>query len=217
MCAKLQIETPMLTDPIQITLSTPPDRFLHLTSTAWTAIASIVAAITTLVLLIFNWRYLRLVHEQSDTAKKQIELTRDSLALATESLDALKKQRADEEERERHTAIAIIGEALNDLVLWNGRSRMEKRTTDSRINLLPENWGLAIAYLSRRAMPLAHKAHQAGRDLRNIEVDLNRFVQSDPGSRGNTPALVQLYDDMNGRMQTAFLAVDSLLNEVHNL
>ena len=75
----------MFTDPIQVTVSSAPDKFWGLTSTAWTAFASLIAVTTTLVLLIFNWRYLRLVHQQSDAAMKQVELTTESLDRSTES------------------------------------------------------------------------------------------------------------------------------------
>ena len=200
----------MFTDPIQVTVSTPPDKFWGVTSTAWAAISSLIAAATTFGLLVFNWRYLRFVHQQSEAAMKQVELTRDSL-------DALKKQMADQEERERHTAIAILGETLEQLVLWGDRSRMEHRTPDSRIDILPENWGTVISFLSRRAPELALKAYQAGRQLRQAEVDLNRFVQSDTGSRGSNSSLTQLYDNMHSKLQQGSETVNTLLTEVHNL
>jgi hypothetical protein len=207
----------MFTDPIQVSISTPPDKFWGLTSTAWAAISSLVSAATTFGLLIFNWRYLRFVHQQSDAAKKQVELTSESLALTTRNLEALKKQMVDQEERERHTAIAILGETVDKLVLWGNRSRMEHRTPDSRIEILPENWGIVISFLSRRAPELALKAYQASRELREAEVDLNRYVQTDTGSRGNNSSLGQLYDNMHSKIQHGFETVNALLTEVHNL
>ena len=207
----------MFTDPIQVTISTPPDKFWGVTSTAWAAISSLIAATTTFGLLIFNWRYLRFVHQQSEAAMKQVELTGESLALTRESLEALKKQMAYQEERERHTAIAILGETLDELVLWGDRSRMEHRTPDSRIDLLPENWGTVLSFLSRRAPELALKAYQAGRQLREAEVDLNRFVQTDTGSRGSHSSLTQLYDNMHSKLQQGFETVNTILTEVHNL
>jgi len=207
----------MFTNPIQVTISTPHDKFWALTSTAWAAISSLVAAATTFGLLVFNWRYLRFVHQQSDAAKKQVELTSESLALTTRNLEALKKQMADQEEREKHTAIAILGETLDELVLWGDRSRMEHRTPDSRIDILPENWGIVISFLSRRAPELALKAYQAGRELREAEVDLNRYVQADTGSRGSTSSLTQLYDRMHSKLQQGFEMVNTLLTDVHSL
>jgi hypothetical protein len=207
----------MFTDPIQITISTPLDKFWGFTSTAWAAISSLIAAATTFGLLVFNWRYLRFVHQQSDAAMKQVELMSESLALTTSSLEALKKQMADQEERERHTAIAVFGETLDELVLWGSRSRMEHRTPDSRIEILPENWGVAISFLSRRAPALALKAYQAGRDLREAEVDLNRYVQTETRDRGGTSSLEQLYGHIQNKMNQGFEMVNTLLTEVKDL
>jgi hypothetical protein len=43
-----------MTDPIQVTVLTPVDKFWGLSSTAWAAISSLIAAIATIVLLIFG-------------------------------------------------------------------------------------------------------------------------------------------------------------------
>jgi len=94
---------------------------------------------------------------------------------------------------------------------------MEHRTPDSRIDILPENWGIVISFLSRRAPELALKAYQAGRELREAEVDLNRYVQADTGSRGSTSSLTQLYDRMHSKLQQGFEMVNTLLTDVHSL
>jgi hypothetical protein len=188
-----------------------------LTSTAWAAISSLVAVTTTLVLVIFNWRYLRFVHQQSNAAMKQVELTTQSLELTRESLSALKKQIADETERERHATLAILGDALDGLVLWANRARVEQRDPNSRIAIIPENWNIVTAFLSHHAPELASKAYQAGREIRDAEIDLNRYVQTDGGSRSGNSSLAQLFQNLNIRIQHSFEMVSALINEVHKL
>lgn len=207
----------MLTDPIQVTVFTPPDKFLHLTSTAWAAIASFVAAGTTLALVIFNVIYLRLVHKQSDAASTQVELTRDSLAVATGSLNALKKQMTDQEERERHTVIALLGQVVDELAMWTRRAGSEFRSPDSRIALIPESWELVISYLSRRAPELALRAYQAARDLRELQLDLNRYVQIETGRRGGNSSIQQIYESLQKKFENCFVQFNALLNDIHGL
>lgn len=57
----------------------PPDVFLGLTGTAWTAIGSIVGASSLLFLAIFNVVYLRKVYEQSEAAIKQADIAQRTL------------------------------------------------------------------------------------------------------------------------------------------
>ena len=69
-------------------MQTPPDVFFHFTATGWTAIGSIVGAVSILALSIFNvltlraaFRATRAAESQSNTAQTSLELVRDQLAL----------------------------------------------------------------------------------------------------------------------------------------
>jgi len=57
------------------------DKFFHLTATGWTAIGSIVGAVSILALLIFNRFYLREANRSADAAETSLDLLRDQLAL----------------------------------------------------------------------------------------------------------------------------------------
>ena len=69
-------------------MQTLPDVFLYLTATGWTAIGSIVGAVSIIVLSFFNgltlkaaFRAARAAESQSDAAQKSLELLRSQLAL----------------------------------------------------------------------------------------------------------------------------------------
>jgi hypothetical protein len=71
-----------------MTAPIPPsaDHFWHLTSTAWTAISSLVGAASVITLVVFNWRYLNWTHKLSDSAAEQAAIARDSLKKLEEQI-----------------------------------------------------------------------------------------------------------------------------------
>src|ERR1035438_1501549 len=111
----------------------PPDKFWNLTGTAWTAISSLVAAASVLVLIAFNWRFLRSAHEQGNAAREQAEI-------AKTSLETLQKQILEEQQLQRHAALAVIQNISTQIEFWRGHSKMEFRSTENRVCLLPEDW-----------------------------------------------------------------------------
>jgi hypothetical protein len=81
--------------------------------------------------------------------------------------------------------------------------------------LIPDNWEALISYLSRRIPLLAQKAYKAGRELRETQVELNRWVQIDTGRRGGNNSLGVVYDNMNNRLERAFEIVNELLTDIN--
>lgn len=59
-----------------------PEKFLHFTSTGWTALGSIVSAVSILVLSVFSVLNLLVVRKQANAAKKSLKLIRKQMAMA---------------------------------------------------------------------------------------------------------------------------------------
>jgi hypothetical protein len=185
-----------------------PDIFWGLTATGWTAIGSAISAASVIALVIFNWRFIHFAREQADASVEQAKFAR-------ESLKNLQKQIAEEEQRDRHVAIAILGGVLDDLQLWNRRSGTEYRSDNERITLLPDDWGIVLSFLSRRVPELAHDAYAAGRELREAEIELNNWVKIELSRRGGNSSLGVVLQNMLKRLNQAFESIDKLLNRLN--
>lgn len=166
-----------MTDPIQVTVLSPVDKFWGLSSTAWAAISSLIAAIATMVLLIFNWRYLHWTHRLSDSAAEQS-------AIARNSLERLEEQINSELAVQRHAAIAVLRDTMNRVQFWAAHFQTEFRSQAEPIQLLPDDWNNLVAYVSRRLPDSAQLAANASQGLRNVEGTLNRLVLVPVGQRG---------------------------------
>ncbi len=59
-----------------------PEVFWHFTATGWTAIGSVVSAISILVLSGFNYFYLRAAREQADAAQQTLTLLHEQMVMS---------------------------------------------------------------------------------------------------------------------------------------
>jgi hypothetical protein len=193
----------MITDPIQVTVLAPPDKFLGLTSTAWAAISSFLAAITTVALLIFNWRYVHWTHKLSDSAAEQS-------VVARASLKKLEEQIHSDLATQRHAAIAVLREAVNHVQFWAAHFRTETRSETDAIQLIPDDWNNLVAYVSRRLPDSASLAAKASQGLRNVEGTLNRLVRTPYNQRGPNGSLGAGFDSLGTNMDN----VRKLLDEI---
>lgn len=64
----------------------PEPTFYSITATGWTAIGSIIGAISILALSVFNWLYLCAAFRATDAAEKQATAAQNTLALVREQL-----------------------------------------------------------------------------------------------------------------------------------
>lgn len=64
----------------------PVEKVISFTATGWTAIGSIVGAISIAVLSVFNWRYLRAALRAAVAAEKQATAAQNTLVLVKEQL-----------------------------------------------------------------------------------------------------------------------------------
>jgi len=191
----------MFTDPIQITVSTPPDKFLGLTSTVWAAISSLIAGLATVALLIYNWRYIHWTRKLSETATTQA-------SIAQKSLERLEEQIISEVIRERHSAMAIQREAMNRVMYWSTNIRWTAYTKPDSIKLIPEDWNELVSYFSRHIPDSSALVTSTSQGLHNVEGALNSASLLPMASRGpaNKDAEVRFksletnLDDMRKRL-----------------
>jgi len=64
----------------------PAERFFSITATGWTAIGSIVSAVSIAILSIFNWLYLRATLRAAIAAERQATAAQNTLVLVKEQL-----------------------------------------------------------------------------------------------------------------------------------
>jgi hypothetical protein len=178
-----------MTDPIQVTVLAPVDKFWGLSSTAWAAITSFIAAMTTIVLLVFNWRYLHWTHKLSDSAAEQSAIARASLAKLEERMHS-------ELAMQRHAAMAVLREAMNRLHFWAVHFRTEVRSELEPLQLVPDDWNNLVAYISRRLPDSASLAAKASQGLRIVEGTLNRLVLVPGNQRGANSSMGAGFDSL---------------------
>lgn len=171
----------------------PPDTFWNLTATAWTAISSFVAAGSVIVLIVFNWKFLRAAHEQGEAAKEQA-------AIAKASLETLQKQIFDEQQLQRHAALVILREAPTLIEFWREHLKVETKTEENRVYLLPDDWNVLASYVSRHIPGLAGKTRTAAWDLREAENLLNIILQTPLETRNGNSSVHILMESLIERL-----------------
>ena len=160
-----------MTDPV------PVERFWRLTSTAWTAIGSIVSALSVIALVAFNWRYLHWAHKQSDASVQQAAIARDTLK-------QLQSQIVSNVEEQRHQAHAVLRDAIHRAHVTFINFHTDVRSEQSPIQLIPDDWNLLVAYVTRH-LPHASKAvAQATQALHIIQGNLNKILVVPANQRG---------------------------------
>ncbi|HEV2277742.1 MAG TPA: hypothetical protein VGS02_06190 [Acidobacteriaceae bacterium] len=186
-------------DPV----AAPVDRFWHLTSTAWSAVSSLVAAVSVIALVAFNWRYLHWTRKLSDSAAEQASIAR-------ESLRKLEEQISSDLLMQHHAALAVLREVANRVVFWAAHFRTEVRSEQDPIRLIPDDWNVLVRYVSRHFPDSASKITATSSGLHNVEVELNRLVRVSENQRGPNSSLKVRYDSLATNLDS----MRKLLNEI---
>jgi|ERR1017187_1316429 hypothetical protein len=166
-----------------------PDRFLHLTATAWTAISSFVSAMSVLALIAFNWRYLHWTHKLSNSAAEQATVAKDSLRRLEEQINSNLAA-------ERHTAIAILRDAQTRVVTSAGNFRTEVRSDQNPLRLVPDDWSVLVTYVSHHLPDSFSAVSAASVGLHNVELELNRLTTVPTSNRGPNSSLRVRFDGL---------------------
>jgi hypothetical protein len=69
-----------------------PETFWHFTATGWTAIGSIVSALSIILLSVFNFFYLRAARKQAEAAQETLELLHEQMVMSERPFVAIHSQ-----------------------------------------------------------------------------------------------------------------------------
>jgi len=166
-----------------------PDTFWHFSATGWTAIGSLATALSVIVLVAFNWRFIRL-------ARKQADASIDQARIAKESLDKLNEQINSDLAIQRHTAGAVLSDVINQIMYWSVHFRSELRAEQNLIHLIPDNWNVLVVYISHHIPDLTAKINAATIGLRNVEGEVNRLTLIPEQHRRPNSSLRVRYDGL---------------------
>jgi hypothetical protein len=194
-----------MVDPVVVCSPPAPDLFLGFSGAAWTAIGSIVSAASVITLVIFNWRYLHWAHKMSDSAADQATIAKDSL-------EALKQQISSDLALQRHTAIAVSREVTNQVIFWAAHFRTEVRVDQNPIQLIPDDWNILVAYVSRHLPDSFPSVTAASTGLRNVEGELNRLTTVPLHQRNPNSSLQVRYNGLGTNLEN----VRKLLNTIND-
>ncbi|MFZ0661388.1 MAG: hypothetical protein WAM66_01740 [Acidobacteriaceae bacterium] len=167
----------------------PVDRFWHLTSTAWTAISSLVAAASVIALVVFNWRYLHWTHELSNSASEQA-------AIARNSLKKLEEQISSELAAQRHAAMAVLREIMSRVTISAEDFRTDLRSEQNPFRLIPDDWNILDAFVSRHLPESSSTVAAASSGLHIVEAELNRLLTVPLNQRGPNSSLSVRYKSL---------------------
>jgi hypothetical protein len=198
----------MITDPIQVTVLAPTDQFLGLTSTAWTAIGSIVSAGSVIAFLIFNSRFLHFAREQADASIDQAKF-------AKASLETLQSQILTQQKTEHLAAYAVLARCAVELVQWRDRLTIETRIGgDENVKLIPEDWNSAVTYVSREFPDLHAKMLNIGSRILKLQSQVNGFVRTNQMARSRESSLAQMIQQAKTELDKLSFEINQVMSQI---
>ena len=158
------------------------DIFMHQTATGWTAIGSIVGAVSIIVLAVFNILYLKAARAASRASNAQAEAGQSAAQAASKQAEAadktlreLRYQFTMHEIAQKEIALAALNE-----VARNARSWRESLHTDRSINdkasLMPPNWSQVMVFVGQQVPAVMTEMIDVERQISETERQLNDFV-----------------------------------------
>jgi hypothetical protein len=172
-------------------LSSMDPKFLHLTATGWTAIATIGNLGSLLVLAFFNIRYLAVMKKQDRAFIRQANASEQTL------LELQRRYEADISMQER-TAFMTLRETVSNAQLW--AQEVLRLPNHQEVALKPVNWDQLVRYVAAQHPLLVSGLANLTIELNTLENDLRRFVTIDPDNR--PPDLSALSSKLKGQLLT---------------
>jgi hypothetical protein len=165
--------------------------FLHLSATAWTAIATIGNLASLLVLAFFNIRYLEVMKRQDRAFIRQANASEQTL------LELQRRYEADIAMQER-TAFLTLRETVSNAQLW--AKEVLRLPNHQEVSLKPVNWDQLVGYVAAQHPLLVSGLANITIELNTLESDLRRFVAIDPNNV--PPSLSALSSKLKGQLLT---------------
>jgi hypothetical protein len=159
-----------------------PETFLHLTTTGWTAIGSIVGALSIVALAIFNLLYLRTASAAARAASEQAkagidaaEAARKQAEAAQETLRELQYQFRLQQIGQREAALSTLLEVGRNALSWREALHTERSLND-KAALMPANWPAVMDFVAQQVPAVLTEMIAVDRDISETERLLNEVV-----------------------------------------
>jgi hypothetical protein len=163
----------------------PPETFLHLTTTGWTAIGSMVSAVSIVVLAIFNFLYLKAARRQAGAAEQ--------------TLRELQYQFTLQQIGQKETALATVLEVARNALSWR-ESLHTERSLNDRAVLMPPNWPSVMAFVGQQIPAVITEMTMVDREMSETERLLNEVVHM-PLSMRSGQLIGQKISPLRGKLR----------------
>lgn len=163
-------------------MQTPPETFWGFTATAWTAIGSLVSAISIVTLAAFNVFYLkaaraasRAADAQAQAGQKAAEAASQQAQAANKSLSELRNQFKMQEIAQKEIALTALNEVARNAKGWSQSLHTEK-SIDDKASLIPPNWDQAMVYVAQQVPSVMREMIDTEKQISETECQLNDVI-----------------------------------------
>jgi hypothetical protein len=175
-----------------------PHVFAGLQISDW---AALVNAVTVVILVVVNIRYLKIASEQTTAANVQARESQRQADVAAENLKLAQTQADRQGAQELTTTIALLRGIVLDVAFWLPIAKDRGKTAPATVRLVPDGWPLIVFQASRVSPELREKALAIHAMLAGANYHITRFLAS------REPSLLE-------PAYTQLVAVESALNEL---
>jgi hypothetical protein len=148
------------------------ETFWGLTGTGWTAIGSIVGAISILVLSILNGFALSAARRSAEAASQQAQIAKDSLK-------ELQRQFMLQQLSEKEMALASLMDIARNAENWKYKIKILPETpNDDTLKLMPDNWGKIMAFIVSQVPDANSHMLRLGSAISDAELLLNQMMHT---------------------------------------
>jgi len=163
---------------------------------------SIVGAVSVIALVIFNARYLYLTRKMSESAAMQA-------ATAQATLAKLENQIAANLEIERHAALTVLNQTRNHVAVSTPNFRSQTRLASDKLRLMPDDWNVLAAYVSRHLPDTSTHVTVASLLLHTCEDAFNRLTLIPTPDRSNRNHQVE-FDELGIHLDNLRKAINEI-------
>lgn len=163
-------------------MQSQPDIFMHLTATGWTAIGSIVGAVSIIILAVFNVLYLKAARVASRAANAQAEAGQSAAQAASKQAEAADKTLSElryqftmHEVAQKEIALAALNEVARNARSWK-ESLHTDRSVNDKASLMPPNWSQVMVFVGQQVPAVMTEMIAVERQISETERQLNDFV-----------------------------------------
>ena len=168
-----------------------PDVFMHFTATGWTAIGSIVGAVSIIILAVFNVFYLtaarvasRAANAQADAGQSAAQAAIKQAEAAEKTLSELRYQFTMHEIAQKEIALAALNEVARNARSWK-ESLHTDRSHNDKASLMPSNWSQVMVFVGQQVPAVMTEMIDVERQISETERQLNDYVHVPMSMRNN--------------------------------